>query len=75
MSFCNQAMTQREARQRAEVNNARIHFNRDWGEYIVVLNEWSAAECDRMSYHTDDLEDAVLTAGAMRKQANEQRQA
>lgn len=74
MTFHPQVMTQREARQRAEVNNARIRFNREWGEYIVVLNEWTKEECDRKAYHTDDLEDAVLTAGKMRRDADDHAQ-
>lgn len=63
-------MTKAEANQRAEVNNARIRWSRIHGEFTVVLNEWTHAECDAYAYRTDDLEDAVLTAGAMRKKAD-----
>lgn len=65
-------MTRREAMQRAEVHNARIVWNREWQEYTVSLNEWSRKERERMQAHTDDLEDAVHTAGRMRREAVQQ---
>jgi hypothetical protein len=64
-------MTLREARQRASINGARITFNRDIGEYRVTLNEWPiyASSTEDKAYYTDDIDDAVLTSGAMRREA------
>lgn len=64
-------LTQREARQRAEVHNARIVYNRDYNEYRVTLNEWRGADAENKAYYTDCIEDAVITAGAMRKREND----
>lgn len=62
-------MTRREAQERANQHNARIVWLRDWQEYRVTLNEWNHIDREAKAYYTDDLEDAVLTAGAMRKEA------
>lgn len=62
-------MTVREAMQRVAQNNARIQrFN---GEWRVTLREWPdyARKTEDKAYYTDDLEDAVLTASAMRREA------
>lgn len=59
-------MTRAEARLRMQEHGASYTF-RD-GEYRVTLNEWPAhlVSTEERAYYTDDLEDAVLTAGAMR---------
>lgn len=61
-------MTMREARQRCEVNNARVTKCHATGELVVTLNEWTRKQREARAYFTDDLEDAVLTAGRMRKE-------
>lgn len=61
--------TRREANERAAVNNGRIVFLREYGEYRVTLNEWSGKDVEKKAYYTDDLEDAVLTLGRMRVSA------
>lgn len=60
-------MTQREARLRCEVNNMHIRFDR--GEARVSFPELAnnSVRSEATAYYTDDLEDAVLTAGAMRR--------
>lgn len=64
-------MTLTEARQRAEIHKARIEFDRDYKEYRVTLYEWPEfrGTTEDKAYYTDDLEDAVCTAGAMRRDA------
>lgn len=62
-------MTVREAMQRCEVNRVRIKRTGVSGEWQVGLVEWSRDMWDRAGYFTDDLEDAVLTGGAMRHKA------
>lgn len=62
-------MNRREANQRCEVNAARLTWLNDSQEYRVTLNEWRGKEVEAKAYYTDDLEDAVLTAAAMRKSA------
>ena len=64
-------LTLREARQRAALINARITFNRDYGEYRVTLQEWPlwARSTEDKAYYTNDLEDALFTAQAMRREA------
>lgn len=59
-------MTHREARQRNELNCVRMVH--DGSNYVVTLQEWSVNHCQRFGYYTDDLEDAVLTGSAMRRQ-------
>lgn len=64
-------MTMREAMLRAEQHQGRIK-NTGWGDYKVTLNEWHklpVKQQDELTYFTDDLEDAVLTLGAMRRKA------
>lgn len=64
-------MTMREAMLRAEQHQGRIK-NTGWGDYKVTLNEWHSLprkRQDELAYFTDDLEDAVLTLGAMRRRA------
>ena len=64
-------MTVREAMQRVAQNNARIQRSAG-GDWRVTLNEWymfAEAEAGRKACYTDDLEDAVLTASAMRRRA------
>ena len=64
-------MTFKEARQRAELHNASI-YKTSWGDYRVLLNEWQKLNPKRreeLTYYTDDIEDAALTAGAMRRRA------
>lgn len=60
-------MTMREARQRCNLVNARIM--RTGSDFEVTLNEWSRHERIKSAYFTDDLEDAVLTAQALRRRA------
>ena len=62
-------MTVREAMQRNTLNNVRLQ-RRD-GEYRVTLSEWPdyLRTTEDKAYYTDDLEDAVLTGGAMRQRA------
>lgn len=59
-------MTVSEAMRRMEVNRATMRRT-DGNERVVYLNEWTKAEREAKGYFTDDLEDAVLTAGAMRR--------
>lgn len=61
-------MTQREARQRCAVHGARLTKCHDTGEYVVTLDDWTRKERDKFAYFTDDLEDAALTAGKLRKE-------
>jgi hypothetical protein len=62
-------LTVREATERNRVNN--IHLSRRDGEYRVTLRELHGTpKGERIAYYTDDLEDAVLTAAAMRQKAN-----
>lgn len=66
-------MTKAEANQRAAVYNATIRWDRDYRQYRVALDEWYLLPrylFEAQAYYTDDLEDAVLTAGAMRKEAD-----
>lgn len=60
-------VTVREAHQRMNVNRMSLR-NRD-GEYRVNFIE---ADNEATAYYTDCLEDAVLTAGNMRKRMNDQ---
>jgi hypothetical protein len=39
-------------------------------EFRVSLNEWTPSELNRKAYFTDCLDDAVITAGAMRREAD-----
>ncbi|MGX9389614.1 hypothetical protein ACWX0O_01690 [Nitrobacteraceae bacterium UC4449_H16] len=61
-------MTVQEARQRMTVNRMSMR-NTGHGDYRVNF-----IECDReaTAYYTDDLLDAVLTAGNMRRRMNDQ---
>lgn len=59
-------MTSSEAARRAEIYRGRIQYQHSVGEYRVTLNEWTRKEAERGEYFTDDIEDAVLTLGAMR---------
>jgi hypothetical protein len=65
-------LTLREVRQRLSLINARIQFDKDYGEYRVTLQEWPlyARHTEDRAYYTDDLEDALFTAQSMRKQYN-----
>ena len=62
-------LTLREARQRLSLINARIQFDKDYGEYRVTLQEWpvGAERTEERAYYTNDLEDALFTAQAMRR--------
>lgn len=60
--------TQNEARQRCYIN--RMTFHRRDGEYRVAPQELHGDDQERAAYYTDDLEDAVLTAGMMRRNLN-----
>jgi hypothetical protein len=66
-------LTLREARQRLSLINARIQFNKDYGEYRVTLQEWpvGSERTEERAYYTNDLEDALFTAQSMRKEASE----
>jgi hypothetical protein len=65
-------LTLREVRQRLSLINARIQFDKEYGEYRITLQEWPV--CSRRTedkaYYTNDLEDALFTALDMRKEAN-----
>ncbi len=63
-------LTLREARQRLSLINARIQFDKDYGEYRVTLQEWpvGSERTEERAYYTNDLEDALFTAQAMRRQ-------
>ena len=63
-------LTLREARQRLSLINARIQFDNDYGEYRVTLQEWpvGSERTEERAYYTNDLEDALFTAQAMRRQ-------
>ena len=63
-------LTLREVRQRLSLINARIQFDKECGEYRVTLQEWPvcANRTEDRSYYTNDLEDALFTAQAMRRQ-------
>jgi hypothetical protein len=39
-------------------------------EFRVSLNEWTSSELNRKAYFTDCLDDAVITAGDMRREAD-----
>jgi hypothetical protein len=62
-------LTQREAYQRCEIN--RVRMEKVGQEFRITLREWPARsnQTERKAYYTDDLEDAVLTGGMMRRQA------
>lgn len=63
-------ITQSEARQRCAVNAMafrRVHT----GEYRVSFPELTGQRNEATAYYTDDIEDAVLTAGAMRRRAGQ----
>ncbi len=65
-------LTLREVRQRLSLINARIQFDKDYGLYRITLQEWplySPNEAER-AYYTNDLEDALFAAQAMRRQYN-----
>ena len=63
-------LTLREVRQRLSLINARIQFDKDYGEYRVTLQEWpvGSERTEERAYYTNDLEDALFTAQAMRRQ-------
>jgi curved DNA-binding protein CbpA len=65
-------LTLREARQRLSLINARIQFDKEYGEYRVTLQEWPvcANRTEARAYYTNDLEDALFTAQSMRKEAS-----
>ena len=56
-------MTVHEARQRMRVNNM-VMRNTGHGDYRV---NYAERDVEATAYYTDDLEDAVLTAGRMRR--------
>jgi hypothetical protein len=58
-------LNEREARQRCAVYN--IHFSKRDGEYRIAPAELKGARAEAVAYYTDDLDDVVLTAAAMRK--------
>lgn len=58
-------MTVREAMQRVAQYNARIQ--RAAQGWRVTLNEWRGYEADHKAVYVDDLEDAVLSAGKLRR--------
>ena len=62
-------LTSREASQRNALN--RVRMSRSNGEYRVTLQEWpnGTRDTEDKAYYTDDIEDAVLTGGMMRRQA------
>jgi hypothetical protein len=59
-------MTVKEAKQRMQVNRAAMKRTGHGLEVKVWLNEWTKQQIEDRAYFTDDLEDAVLTAGRMR---------
>lgn len=61
-------MTVREAMQRMNQHRATMRRTGEGNEVRVVLHEWTRKEADDKAYYTDDLEDAVLTAGSMRRE-------
>jgi hypothetical protein len=65
-------LTLREVRQRLSLINARIQFDKEYGEYRVTLQEWPvcARRTEDKAYYTNDLEDALFTAQDMRREAN-----
>lgn len=64
-----QNLTVHEAMQRCSLNRVRIKRTGVSGEWAVGLLEWPKAMWDKAQYFTDDLEDAVLTGGIMRRRA------
>lgn len=61
-------ITEREARQRCAVN--RIHFSKYDGEYRITPAEYRGKQAESAAYYSDDLDDIVLTAAAMRRNLN-----
>lgn len=63
-------MNMREASQRNQLNFVRME--RREGEYRVTLQEWPnyLRTTEDKAYYTDDIEDAVLTGAAMRRQSS-----
>lgn len=59
-------MTVREAMQRMNIHRAHMRRTGEGTEVRVTLNEWCGREAERKAYYTDDLEDAVITAGVLR---------
>ena len=58
-------MTMREAKQRAAQHGCYLY--RTIGEEVKVgKHRWNREQRERMEYFTDDLEDAVLTAGRLK---------
>jgi hypothetical protein len=65
-------MTIGEAMQRCEINNVSIRrVDKASTVWVVTLKEWSANQCQKFRYMTDDLEDAVLNGGFLRSMANQ----
>lgn len=60
-------LTLREAKQRAEMANMAIRRVGITPDFRVTYNEDSGKDIDANSYVTDDIEDAYLTALAMRR--------
>lgn len=56
-----------EARQRAEQANMSIRRVGSTTEFRVTFNEDNGEQIEKSAYYTDDLEDAMLTALAMRR--------
>jgi hypothetical protein len=63
-------LTVSEAMNRMRVNNARMTRDVMSGDWIVSLCEWRDGYNNPAAYYTNDLEDAVLTAGFMRRNVN-----
>jgi hypothetical protein len=59
-------LTIREARTRCAVNAMRLQRT-DCGEFRVSFAELTGAAAEPSAYYTDDLDDAVMTAAAMRR--------
>jgi hypothetical protein len=59
--------TIREARQRCALNGMRLSRVQFTGEFRVTFAELAPRDAEPSAYYTDDIEDAVYTASAMRR--------
>lgn len=62
-------MTVAEAMNRCRVNGVRLQRTGSRGEWLVTLANWTAQQVAILGYTTDDLEDAVIMGGKLRRNA------
>ncbi len=63
-------LTIREAKQRAEMYNMDIRRVGGTTDFRVTFNEDNGDQIEKSAYYTDDVEDAMFTAIAMRGKRN-----